>query len=53
MSMEDETVNATCGQCAFNIKAEKPGDLDFCAAHDLFDFTHDDREACSDFEKGG
>lgn len=41
----------TCGECCYNIKAENDGDLDFCAAHDLYDFTQDDRKACADFEE--
>lgn len=42
----------TCGVCLYNVKAEQKGDLDFCAAHDLYDFTHDERKACEDFRKG-
>lgn len=41
----------TCSECAYNIKATAGGDLDFCAAHDLYDLTYDDRKACSDFER--
>lgn len=40
----------TCGECRFNIKAAADGDLDFCAVHDLYDFTQFNRKACSDFE---
>lgn len=42
-------LNHTCGECSYNVKAENECDLDFCAAHDLYDFTSDDRKACDDF----
>ena len=42
----------TCGECWYNMKAEEEGDLDYCIAHDLYDFTHDERKACEDFRKG-
>lgn len=51
--MFEPQIPHTCGECCYNIKAENDGDLDFCAAHDLYDFTQDDRKACADFEEKG
>lgn len=42
----------TCGECWYNMKGEEEGDLDYCIAHDLYDFTHSERKACEDFRKG-